>query len=93
MSNKYLIIKLKVKNKDGELITVIDKIFTAATNTLYRNNLDRRSEKKHIFKLFKDIIRFVLFNVRFGPLTGPCRHLPFILDVQKPPRDPPPAYN
>ena len=54
--NKYLTIKFKAENEDGELITVIDKIFTVATNASYRNNLDRRLKKEHIFKLFKGVI-------------------------------------
>ena len=56
VSNKYLIIKYKVENKDGELITVINKVFTIAANALYRNNSDRRSGEGHIFKLFKGVI-------------------------------------
>ena len=54
--NKYLTIKYKAKNKNSELITVINKIFTIATNASYRNNPDRRFRKEHIFKLFKSII-------------------------------------
>ena len=54
--NKYLTIKFQTENKDGELITVTDKVFTAAANALYKNNLNRRSGKGHIFKLFKDTI-------------------------------------
>ena len=54
--NKYLAIKYKVKNKDNKLITITDKIFTVAANALYKNNLDRKSKKGHIFKLFKGII-------------------------------------
>ena len=54
--NKYLTIKYKAENKNSKLITVIDKIFTAATDTLYGNNLDKRSGKGHIFKLFKGAI-------------------------------------
>ena len=56
VSNKYLVIKYKVENKNSELITITDKIFTIATNTLYRNNLDKRSGEGHIFKLFKGVI-------------------------------------
>ena len=56
MLNKYLTIEYKAKNKNSKLITIIDKIFTATANTLYRNNPDRRSEKEHIFKLFKGAI-------------------------------------
>ena len=41
VSNKYLTIKYKAENKDGELITVMDKIFTIAADASYRNNLDR----------------------------------------------------
>ena len=54
--NKYLTIKDKAENKDSELITIMDKIFTVATDASYRNNLDRISGEEHIFKLFKDII-------------------------------------
>ena len=56
VSNKYLAIKYKAENEDGELITVTDKIFTIATNVLYKNNPDIRFGEEHIFKLFKDII-------------------------------------
>ena len=56
VSNKYLTIKYKAENKNNKLITVINKIFTAATNASYRNNSDRRSGKKHIFKLFRGTI-------------------------------------
>ena len=56
MSNKYLIIKYKAENKDDKLITVTNKIFTAATNASYGNNPDKRSEKEHIFKLFRGVI-------------------------------------
>ena len=56
VSNKYLAIEYKAENKDGELITITDKIFTAAANTSYRNNLDRRLSKEHIFKLFRGVI-------------------------------------
>ena len=56
VSNKYLAIKYKVENKNSKLITVTDKIFTAAANTLYKNNLDKKSKKGHIFKLFKGAI-------------------------------------
>ena len=56
VSNKYLIIKYKAENKDSKLITVTNKVFTVATNASYRNNLDKKSGKEHIFKLFKDII-------------------------------------
>ena len=54
--NKYLIIEYKAENKNSKLITVTNKIFTAATNTLYRNNPDRKLSKGHIFKLFKGAI-------------------------------------
>ena len=54
--NKYLTIKYKAENKDSELITIINKIFTIAANVSYRNKLDRRSREGHIFKLFKGII-------------------------------------
>ena len=54
--NKYLTIEYKAKNKNNKLITVTDKIFTAAANTSYGNNPDRRSGEEHIFKLFKDTI-------------------------------------
>ena len=60
VSNKYLAIEYKAENKDDELITVTDKIFTAAANTLYGNNPDRRSGKEHIFKLFKGVINWSL---------------------------------
>ena len=56
VSNKYLAIKYKAKNKDSKLIAVIDKIFTVAADALYRNNPDRRFGEGHIFKLFKGII-------------------------------------
>ena len=56
MSNKYLTIEYKAENKNGKLIVIINKIFTAAANTSYGNNPDRRLSKEHIFKLFKDII-------------------------------------
>ena len=56
VSNKYLAIKYKAKNKNNKLITVTNKIFTAAADASYRNNLDRRLSKEHIFKLFRDII-------------------------------------
>ena len=56
VSNKYLIIKFKAENEDGELITVTNKIFTAAANALYKNNPDRRFGKEHIFKLFEGVI-------------------------------------
>ena len=56
VSNKYLTIKYKAENKDSKLIAITDKIFTVATNASYKNNLDRKSGKEHIFKLFKDII-------------------------------------
>ena len=54
--NKYLIIEYKAENDDGKLITVTDKVFTAAADALYESNLDRKSGEGHIFKLFKDII-------------------------------------
>ena len=53
--NKYLTIEYKVENKNSKLITVINKIFTVATNASYKNNPDRRSGKEHIFKLFKGV--------------------------------------
>ena len=56
MSNNYLTIKYKVENKNSELITVTDKIFTVAADESYRNNPDRRSGEGHIFKLFKGVI-------------------------------------
>ena len=56
VSNKYLTIKYKIENKDSKLITIMNKIFTVAANALYKNNLDKRSGKGHIFKLFKDTI-------------------------------------
>ena len=56
VSNKYLTIKYKAENKNSELITVINKIFTVATNASYKNNPDRRSGEEHIFKLFKGVI-------------------------------------
>ena len=56
VSKKYLIIKFKTENEDSELIAVINKVFTAATNALYRNNPDKKSGKEHIFKLFKGVI-------------------------------------
>ena len=56
VSNKYLAIKYKVKNKDGKLIAVMDKIFTAAADALYGNNPDRRLSKGYIFKLFGGVI-------------------------------------
>ena len=56
VSNRYLTIEYKAENKNGKLIIVTDKIFTAATDALYGNNPDRRSGKGHIFKLFKDVI-------------------------------------
>ena len=60
VSNKYLTIKYKAKNKDGELIAITDKIFTAAANASYENNPDRRSGKGHIFKLFGGAINWSL---------------------------------
>ena len=57
VSNKYLTIKYKAENKNGKLITITNKIFTAATtNASYKNNPDRKSGKGHIFKLFKGVI-------------------------------------
>ena len=56
VSNKYLIIEYKAENEDGKLIAVTNKVFTVATNALYKNNSDRRSGKGHIFKLFKGAI-------------------------------------
>ena len=60
VSNKYLIIKYKAENKNNKLITVTDKIFTAAADASYGNNSDRRSGEEHIFKYFKDIINWSL---------------------------------
>ena len=57
--NKYLAIKYKAENKNSKLITVMDKIFTVATNASYKNNSDRRSGEGHIFKLFKNIINWL----------------------------------
>ena len=54
--NKYLAIEYKAENKNSELITVINKIFTVVTNASYRNNPDRRSGEEYIFKLFKGAI-------------------------------------
>ena len=54
--NKYLTIKYKAENKDGELIAIINKIFTVVTDASYGNNSDRRSGKEHIFKLFRGAI-------------------------------------
>ena len=54
--NKYLTIKYKAENKNGKLITIMNKIFTVTTNALYKNNPDRRSGKEHIFKLFGGVI-------------------------------------
>ena len=54
--NKYLTIKYKAENKNGELITIINKIFTIAADALYRNNPDKRSKEEHIFKLFRGVI-------------------------------------
>ena len=59
VSNKYLIIKYKAENKNNKLITVTNKIFTAAADASYKNNPDRRSEKGHIFKLFKGAINWL----------------------------------
>ena len=56
VSNKYLAIEYKAENKDNKLIAVINKVFTAATNTSYGNNPNRRSGEGHIFKLFKGVI-------------------------------------
>ena len=56
VTNKYLTIKYKVKNKNSELITVMDKVFTVAADASYRNNPDRRLGKEHIFKLFRGVI-------------------------------------
>ena len=56
ISNKYLAIKYKAENKNNKLITITNKIFTAAANASYRNNPNKRSEKGHIFKLFKGAI-------------------------------------
>ena len=58
VSNKYLTIEYKAENKNNKLITVTNKIFTAAANASYRNNPDKRSEKKHIFKLFRGAINW-----------------------------------
>ena len=54
--NKYLTIEYKAKNKNSELITITDKLFTIAANASYRNNSDSRSGEGHIFKLFRDKI-------------------------------------
>ena len=56
VSNKYLIIEYKAENKDGKLIIIMDKVFTAAADASYRNNPNRRLRKGHIFKLFKGVI-------------------------------------
>ena len=56
VSNKYLTIEYKAENKNSKLITVTNKIFTAAANASYGNNSDKRSKKGHIFKLFKGVI-------------------------------------
>ena len=56
VSNKYLAIEYKAENKNGKLIAVTDKIFTAVADALYGNNLDRRSGEGHIFKLFEGVI-------------------------------------
>ena len=58
VSNKYLTIKYKAKNKDSKLINIIDKVFTVAANMSYRNNPDRRSGEGHIFKLFRGAINW-----------------------------------
>ena len=58
--NKYLVIKYKAENKDSKLITIIYKIFTAAANTSYGNNLDKRLSEEYIFKLFEGIINWSL---------------------------------
>ena len=58
VSNKYLVIKYKAENKNGKLITIMDKIFTAAADASYKNNSDRRLSKGHIFKLFKGAINW-----------------------------------
>ena len=56
VSNKYLAIEYKAESKNGKLIAIINKIFTAAADASYKNNPDRRSGKGHIFKLFKGTI-------------------------------------
>ena len=56
VSNKYLTIEYKTENKNSKLITIINKIFTAAADASYGNNPDRRLSKEHIFKLFGDAI-------------------------------------
>ena len=56
VSNKYLIIEFKVKNKDGKLIAVTDKVFIVAANASYKNNPNRKSGEEHIFKLFKGAV-------------------------------------
>ena len=56
VSNKYLTIEYEAENKDNKLITVTDKIFTAAADASYGNNLNRRFRKEHTFKLFKGVI-------------------------------------
>ena len=48
-----------MKNENSKLIAVTNKIFTAATNASYKNNLDKRSGEGYIFKLFKDIINWL----------------------------------
>ena len=58
VSNKYLTIEYKAENKNGELIAVTDKVFTAAADASYENNPDRRSEEEHIFKLFRGAINW-----------------------------------
>ena len=58
VSNKYLAIEYKVENKNNKLITITNKVFTAAANASYRNNPNSRSGKKHIFKLFKGAINW-----------------------------------
>ena len=57
--NKYLTIKYKAENENGELIAVTDKVYTVAANMLYGNNLDRRSGEEHIFKLFGGAINWL----------------------------------
>ena len=56
VSNKYLAIKYKAKNKNSKLITVTDKIFTVAAGASYKKSPDKRSGEGYIFKLFEDAI-------------------------------------
>ena len=54
--NRYLVIEYQAENKNSKLIAITDKVFTAAANTSYRNNPDKRLSKEHIFKLFEGVI-------------------------------------